>query len=66
MIAGIYGSNSSYIADLTNIQNSITQVTQQISSGVRVSQASDDPAAVPEILDVSGVHRRTPPRPRRI
>jgi flagellar hook-associated protein 3 FlgL len=50
MIAGIYGSNSAYIADLTNIQNDITQVTKQISSGVRVSQASDDPAAVPEIL----------------
>jgi flagellar hook-associated protein 3 FlgL len=50
MIAGIYGSNSTFIADLTNIQNNITQVTEQISSGVRVNEASDDPAAVPEIL----------------
>lgn len=50
MIAGIYGSNSSFLSDLTNIQNRITQETQEISSGIRVNQASDDPAAVPEIL----------------
>lgn len=50
MIAGIYGSNSEFLADLTNVQNNINQVTQQISSGIRVNEASDDPAAVPEIL----------------
>jgi flagellar hook-associated protein 3 FlgL len=54
MIAGIYASNSSFLADLSTIQNRITQETKQISSGIRVTQASDDPAAVPEILSYQG------------
>lgn len=50
MIAGIFASNASFLADLDNVQNRVTQATLQISSGVRVSQASDDPSAVGPIL----------------
>jgi len=51
MLSGIDGSNASFLADLNRIQNNISQTTNQISSGVRVSQASDDPAAVGSILE---------------
>ncbi|MBV8570589.1 MAG: hypothetical protein JO319_08240 [Acidobacteriaceae bacterium] len=50
MMAGVYASNGIFLADLTNTQNRINQETQQISSGIRVNQASDDPGAVPDIL----------------
>lgn len=50
MLSGIDGSNGSFLADLNQIQNQITQTTQQISSGIRVNEASDDPSAIEPIL----------------
>jgi hypothetical protein len=50
MINGIEASNGIFLADLNLIQNRISQENQQITSGVRVGQASDDPAAVVPIL----------------
>ncbi len=46
MLSGIDGTNGSFLADLNSIQNRISQDTQQLSSGIRVSQASDDPGAI--------------------
>ena len=51
MLSGIDGANPAFINDLNQIQNRINQTTQQISSGIRVNQASDDPGAVASILD---------------
>ncbi len=51
MISGIDGANGSFLADLGQIESRISQTNQQISSGVRVSQASDDPGAIASILD---------------
>lgn len=51
MLSGIDGLNGSFIADLNQIQNQIDQTTQQLSSGIRVSQASDDAGAVVPILE---------------
>jgi flagellar hook-associated protein 3 FlgL len=51
MLSGIYGLNESFLAGLNQIENRISQANQEITSGVRVSQASDDPSAVGTILD---------------
>src|SRR5581483_4319651 len=50
MISGIEGANGSFLADLNQIENRMTQTNKQITSGTRVNQASDDPAAVANIL----------------
>ena len=50
MLAGLSGFNATFLADLTATQNRITQLNKQITSGVRVNQASDDPAAIASIL----------------
>ncbi len=54
MISGVYGNNGSFLADLSQIENRISQVNKQISSGIRVNQASDDPSAVAPILAYQG------------
>lgn len=51
MISGIDGANGSFLADLNQIENRMTQTNKQITSGTRVNQASDDPAAIANILD---------------
>lgn len=51
MLAGLDAFNGSFLADLNAIQSQITQLNQQISSGVRVSVASDDPGAVAPIIN---------------
>jgi flagellar hook-associated protein 3 FlgL len=50
MLAGLSGFNATFLADLTATENRITQLNKQITSGVRVSQASDDPGAIASIL----------------
>jgi flagellar hook-associated protein 3 FlgL len=50
MLAGLSGFNATFLADLTATENRITQLNKQITSGVRVSQASDDPVAIASIL----------------
>ncbi len=54
MIAGIDAYNGSFLASLSHLEIRISQVNQQISSGVRVNQASDDPSAVAPILQYQG------------
>ncbi len=51
MITGIAASNGSFLADLNQLENRISQTSQQVSSGIRVNQASDDPSAIASILD---------------
>lgn len=51
MLSGIDGSNGSFLADLSQIENRVSQTSKQISSGVRVNQASDDPGAIASILE---------------
>ncbi len=54
MIAGIDAYNGSFLASLSDLETRISQVNQQISSGVRVNQASDDPSAIAPILEYQG------------
>lgn len=51
MLSGIAASNASFLADLNNTEQRISRDDQQISSGISVSVASDDPAAVTPLLD---------------
>lgn len=60
MLAGVSGFNGSFLADLNATENRISQLNKQITSGVRVNQASDDPAAIASILETqSGIDRAT-------
>ncbi len=54
MISGLYAQNSSFLSDLNRIETRITNEDKQITSGVRVNQASDDPSAVVSILQYQG------------
>lgn len=51
MIAGLDAYNGSFLASLSDLETRISQVNQQISSGHRVNQASDDPSAIAPILE---------------
>ena len=51
MISGIPAFNGIFLADLSNTESQITRANQEISSGFRVNQASDDPSAVASILN---------------
>jgi flagellar hook-associated protein 3 FlgL len=48
------GSNQSFLANLNRVQQQMQQAQSQVSSGLRVQQASDDPAAIAEILQLEG------------
>ena len=52
MLKGISANNDAFVANLSRIQDRINATNQQITSGTRVSQASDDPSAVDPILQV--------------
>ncbi|HTP88022.1 MAG TPA: flagellar hook-associated protein FlgL [Bryobacteraceae bacterium] len=52
MLKGISSNNASFVQNLERIQDRISRTNQQITSGVRVSQPSDDPGAVEPILRV--------------
>jgi flagellar hook-associated protein 3 FlgL len=54
MMAGIQAYNGTFLADLSNLEARIANVNNQISSGFRVNQASDDPAAVAPIISYQG------------
>ena len=51
MLSGINAFNASFLDNVNQTQARIAKDQQQISSGIRVTQASDDPAAVSSILD---------------
>jgi flagellar hook-associated protein 3 FlgL len=50
MLAGLDAFNSTFLLDIDNTQNAIAQTNQQISSGIRVSVASDAPTDIATIL----------------
>ena len=51
MLSGIAAFNASFLTDLNRTEQQIGRDDQQLSSGIRVSVASDDPAAVTPLLD---------------
>jgi flagellar hook-associated protein 3 FlgL len=53
MVSGLSGSLQQYLDGLDGIQSKLNTIEAQISSGYRVNQASDDPAAVPGILNTT-------------
>jgi flagellar hook-associated protein 3 FlgL len=60
MLKGIGADNYAFVTNLNNIENQINVTTQQISSGIDVNQASDNPAAVGPILSLqSAIDRVT-------
>ena len=52
MISALSGVQQLYLADLTQTQNQMQTAENQLSSGLQVQQASDDPGAVMEILQI--------------
>lgn len=52
MLTNISGATMRYLDDLNRTQAQINQTTAQVTSGKRVTQASDDPADLPEILQI--------------
>lgn len=52
MLNNISGTTMRYLADLNRTQAQINQTTAQVTSGKRVTQASDDPADLGEILQL--------------
>lgn len=51
MLSGINAFNAGFLANVNQTEARIAQDQKQISSGIRVSQASDDPSSVSSILD---------------
>jgi flagellar hook-associated protein 3 FlgL len=51
MLAGLDAFNSTFLLDLDNTQNQISKTNQQLSSGIRVNEASDDPTDIASILN---------------
>ncbi len=51
MIAGLDAYNAGFLAALATIETNIGRANQQVSSGVRVNQPSDDPGAINSILE---------------
>src|SRR4051812_16645114 len=51
MLTAVNGVTEGYLNSLGRIQSAMTLVQQQVSSGVRVGHPSDDPSAVPAILE---------------
>lgn len=50
MLPAVNGPSEQFLTDLDRIQSAMNTVQRQLSSGLRVGQASDDPSAVPCIL----------------
>jgi flagellar hook-associated protein 3 FlgL len=51
MLPAVNGPGEQFLTDLNQIQSAMNTVQRQLSSGLRVGQASDDPSAVPSILE---------------
>jgi flagellar hook-associated protein 3 FlgL len=52
MLPAVNGTSEQFLTDLDRIQSAMNTVQRQLSSGLRVGQASDDPPAVPSILKI--------------
>jgi flagellar hook-associated protein 3 FlgL len=50
MLPAVKGPSEQFLTDMDRIQSAMNTVQRQLSSGLRVGQASDDPSAVPSIL----------------
>lgn len=50
MILNISGATQSYLANLDNLQQQITRASAEVSSGKSVTEPSDNPAAISDIL----------------
>ena len=54
MFSGIRAQDGIFLSDLGHIEDRISKTNQQVTSGVRVAQAIDDPSAVMPILQFQG------------
>lgn len=54
MFPSISGSTQAFLANLDRLQLQMQQAQAQVSSGLRVQQASDDPTMIAEILQLQG------------
>jgi len=54
MFPNISGSSEAFLASLNNTQLQIQQSQAEVSSGLAVTQASDDPTEIAEILQLQG------------
>jgi len=54
MLAGLDAYNSTFISDLNAVEARINTANEQLSSGYRVNQPSDDPGAIDAILNFQG------------
>jgi len=52
MLPPLNGSTESYLADMNRVQTTLDAAQRQVSSGLRVENASDDPAALNSILQL--------------
>jgi flagellar hook-associated protein 3 FlgL len=50
MITGLSAANDQFLASLNILQNNLSQADEQLSSGLRVNQASDAPQSVQDIF----------------
>jgi flagellar hook-associated protein 3 FlgL len=50
MISGLSPSNNQFLASLNVLQNNLSQAEEQLSSGLRVNQASDAPQSIQDIF----------------
>lgn len=50
MLAGLDAFNGTFLSDLNSVEKRITQANQQLSTGYRINQPSDDPSAIGAIL----------------
>jgi flagellar hook-associated protein 3 FlgL len=52
MLPYLSGSTQQYLSDLQNMNSELNTLSQQLSSGLRVSSVADDPLAVPQIMEL--------------
>jgi len=50
MIGGLSASNEQFLASLNILENSLNQANQQLSSGLKVNEASDAPQSIQDIF----------------
>lgn len=51
MISGLSASNQQFLASLNILQDNLSQADEQLSSGLRVNQASDAPQSIQDIFE---------------
>jgi flagellar hook-associated protein 3 FlgL len=51
MISSLGGSNDQFLASLNVLQNDMSEADEQLSSGLRVNQASDAPQSIQDIFE---------------